>query len=110
MMVGIIIIVILVVVITLFVLASIITIYNNKNSDALKFKDEYESLNGEVGSLVHPTSKNILNTNIATFINFFIFTFSYLIVTHVTLLFQQKNYQINGSFSLTTYTFYISIS
>ena len=41
-----IIIVVLVAVITLLVLASIITIYNNKNIDALKFKEEYESING----------------------------------------------------------------
>ena len=41
-----IIIVILIVVITLFALASIITIYNSKNSDAIKFKEDYESLNG----------------------------------------------------------------
>lgn len=41
-----IIIVVLIAIITLLALASIITIYNNKNSDALKFKEEYESLNG----------------------------------------------------------------
>lgn len=42
------IIMILVAVLTLFVLASVIIIYNNKNSDAIKFKEEYESLNGTI--------------------------------------------------------------
>ena len=43
-----IIIVVLIAIITLLALASIIIIYNNKNSDAVKFKEEYESLNGTI--------------------------------------------------------------